>query len=193
MKINIRKIDGNWDAGYVLDKHTLRSDIVGQNNYGHPVWDTARSEAGEALFRLKYRGDFNMVEPIAAELARSIYPLFDSVGLIVPMPASNHRNRQPVAEIAEALGRIVQKPVFDELLSKTTNGQQLKDMVTKAEKQAALANSFTLHQGISTEGCWNALLVDDLYHTGASMEAACAALRSYTKIGHVFVAAVTWR
>ncbi len=177
----------------MLDKHTVRSELVGQNEYGHPVWDTTRSEAGEALFQLKYRGDFTMVEPIATELAKSIYPLFDGVGLIVPMPASNHRNRQPVAEVVEALGRIVQKPVFDELLTKTANGQQLKDMGTKAEKQAALANSFTLREGISNEGCWNALLVDDLYHTGASMEAACAALRSYTKIGRIFVAAVTWR
>lgn len=193
MKVSIRKIDGNWDAGYVLDKHTLHSQMVGQNEYGHPIWDTTRSEVGEALFQLKYRGDFNMVEPIATELAQSIYPLFENVGLIVPMPASNHRNRQPVTEIAEALGRIVQKPVFDEMLTKTANGQQLKDMNTKAEKQAALVDSFTLHRGIANEGSWNALLIDDLYHTGASMEAACAVLRGYTKIGDIFVAAVTWR
>ncbi|MHA6893593.1 ComF family protein [Ralstonia pseudosolanacearum] len=193
MQVNIRKIDGNWDAGYVLDKHTVHSELVGHNDYGYPVWNTTRSEAGEALFQLKYRGNFDMVEPIAAELAQSIYPRFGKVGLIVPMPASNHRNRQPVTEIAEALGRIVKRPVFEEMLTKTANGQQLKDLNTKAEKQAALADSFTLHEGIANEGCWNALLIDDLYHTGASLEAACAALRGYTKIGQIFVAAVTWR
>lgn len=193
MKINIKKITGVWDEGYVLDKHTLHSEITGHNEFGHPTWNTTRSEVGEALFKLKYRGNFDLVNPLAEELARSIYPLFDRVGLIVPMPASNSRNRQPVTEISEALGRAVKKPVFDELLSKTANGQQLKDLNTKEEKQAALAGSFTLHEGIHNDGHWNALLVDDLFHTGASLEAACAALRTYRKIAKIYVAALTWR
>lgn len=193
MKTNIRKIEGNWDAGYALDKHTVHSESTGHNEYGHPIWNTTRTEAGEALFQLKYRGNFDLVEVIATELAESIYPSFECVELIVPMPASNLRNRQPVIEIAEALGCIVQKPVFDELLTKTTNGQQLKDMTSKAEKQEALANSFALQKGIANEGCWNALLVDDLYHTGASLEAACAVLHGYNKINKIYVATVTWR
>ena len=133
------------------------------------------------------------VEPLAAQLKESIYPRFDQVDLIVPMPPSNFRNRQPVTELALELGKLVGKPVFDELLTKTANGQQLKDLSSKAEKQAALAASFTLHEGISNEGHWNALLVDDLFHTGASLEAACAALRAYRKIDRIYVAAVTWR
>ncbi|MFC0266463.1 ComF family protein [Kushneria aurantia] len=193
MKVNIRQIAGNWDAGYVLDKHSLHSEVVGQNALGYPVWNTTRTEAGEALFQLKYRGDFSQVESLAAELSESIYPRFDRVGLIVPMPASNFRNRQPVTELALGLGRLVGKPVFDELLTKTANGQQLKDLTSKADKQAALADSFTLHEGISNEGRWNALLVDDLFHTGASLEAACTALRTYRKIDRIYVAAVTWR
>jgi predicted amidophosphoribosyltransferase len=135
----------------------------------------------------------NQIEPLAAQLRETIFPLFDRVGLIVPMPASNFRNRQPVTELALALGKLVDKPVFDELLTKTANGQQLKDLHNKADKQAALANSFTLHEGIRNNGRWNALLIDDLFHTGASLEAACSALRTYQKIGHIYVAAITWR
>lgn len=193
MRVNIRQIVGNWDAGYVLDKHSLHSEIVGQNAHGYPVWNTTRTEVGEALFQLKYRGDFSRVGPLAAQLVESIYSRFDKVGLIVPMPASNFRNRQPVTELAMELGRLVDKPVFDELLTKTANGQQLKDLTSKADKQMALADSFTLHEGIGNEGRWNVLLVDDLFHTGASLEAACAALRPYRKIGRIYVAAVTWR
>ncbi|HGN2711667.1 ComF family protein [Pseudomonas aeruginosa] len=193
MKVNIRQIIGNWNDGYVLDKHSLHSEVVCQNAQGYPVWNTTRTEVGEALFQLKYRGDFSQIEPLAAQLSESIYPLFDRVGLIVPMPASNFRNRQPVTELALELGRLVGKPVFDELLTKTANGQQLKDLTNKADKQAALVNSFTLHEGISNEGRWNALLVDDLFHTGASLEAACTALRTYRKIDRIYVAAVTWR
>ena len=193
MEVNIKKIEGNWTLGYSLDKHTIRSTPIGYNEYGHMQFDTERPEAGEALFQLKYRGDFSQIEPLAAQLSESIYPLFDRVGLIVPMPASNFRNRQPVTELALELGRLVGKPVFDELLTKTANGQQLKDLTNKADKQAALVNSFTLHEGISNEGRWNALLVDDLFHTGASLEAACTALRTYRKIDRVYVAAITWR
>lgn len=193
MKVSVRGIIGNWDAGYVLDKHSLHSELMGENAQGHPIWHTTRTEAGEALFRLKYRGDFRQARPIAKQLAESIYPLFGRVDLIVPMPASNFRHRQPVVEIAMQLGEQVHKPVLDELLSKTFNGRQLKDLNCKVTKQAALSGSFTLHEGIVNEGCWNALLVDDIYHTGASLEAACATLHDYRKIGRIYVAAVTWR
>lgn len=176
-----------------MDKHTIRSEYAGDNEWGHPLWNTTRSEVGEALFQLKYRGDFTQVKVIAAELARIIYPHFGKVGLFIPMPPSNHRDVQPVTAIAKELGHIVRKPVFDQILTKTANGQQLKDLRTKAEKDAALANSFTLHENISNEGCWNALLIDDLFHTGASLEAASTALRKYSKIGKIYVATATWR
>ena len=193
MKTNLRQITGNWNAGFVLDKHTIQSELAGHNQWGQPEWNTTRSEAGEALFQLKYRADFSQAVPLAEELASSIYPKFHEVGRIIPMPASSPRNRQPVTAIAEALGRIVDRPVFDELLTKVANGQQLKDLHTKEEKQAALAGTFTVHEGITTDGCWNALLIDDLFDTGATVEAACAALRGYHKISKIYVAAITWK
>ncbi|WP_454743956.1 hypothetical protein [Cupriavidus necator] len=53
MKTNLKQIFGNWDLGYALDKHTLRSTYIGDNEYGHPQFNTERSEPGEALFQLK--------------------------------------------------------------------------------------------------------------------------------------------
>jgi predicted amidophosphoribosyltransferase len=101
-----------------------------------------------------------------------------------------------VNEIAGELGRLLNVPVFDDLIAKlagAAGGQQLKDLATKEEKIAALQGRLMLNQSIANEGCWNALLVDDLFHTGATMEAACAVLRPYSKIGHIYVAALTWR
>jgi predicted amidophosphoribosyltransferase len=77
------------------------------------------------------------------------------------MPASNPRARQPVTEVARALGKIVETPVFEALLLKTANGKTLKDLTTKDDKIAALANSFSIQDEISGEGPWNVLLVDD--------------------------------
>ncbi len=193
MKNAVRKIEGNWDLGYVLDKHVLSSIYTGDNAQGHAQFDTLRSEVGEALFQLKYRHDWKQIPLLAAEMAANLYPRYKNVEILIPMPASNIRARQPVTELTEALGRIVKIPVFEDLLRKKRNGKQLKDLTSKAEKAAALKDSFSVNDQISGEGEWNALIVDDLYATGASMEAACAALRSYPKVRKIYVAALTWR
>ncbi len=192
--VSIRQITGNWDVGYALDKHVLSSIYRGDNEYGYPFRNT-RSEVGEALFKLKYRGDWAQVDPLAEanELASSIYPKFANVGFLIPMPASNVRVKQPVTVLTQKLGQIVDKPVFDELLIRKPGGRQLKDIVIKAEKLEALKDSFSVNDAIEGTGRWNALLVDDLLDAGASLEAACAALRVYPKINKIYVATLTWK
>jgi predicted amidophosphoribosyltransferase len=191
-----KKIEENWDLGYALSKHTLSSEFTGYNEYGHPTFDTTRSEPGEALYQLKYRSDWSKVEPLAEEINKSLLPLFNEVGLIVPMCASVPRERQPVNEVARHLGKITNIPVFENLLSKSASPEeqpQLKNMGSKEEKDAALAGRFSISNEIGNEGTWNVLIVDDLFDTGASMDAACTALKTYSKIGRVYVAAITWK
>ena len=192
MQFGITKIEGNWDDGYVLSKHTISSTYLGDDDNGRPKFDTLRSEAGEALYQLKYRQDWNQVAPLAAELATHIWPLFDRIDLIVPMPASTQRQRQPVRELAWALATLVKAKASDTLLTKAPT-TQLKNLTTKEEKAAILEGQFTVADAIPGDAKHNVLLLDDLFHTGASMEAACEALRSYPKIGRIYVAAVTWR
>jgi predicted amidophosphoribosyltransferase len=196
MNISIKKLNGNWDLGYALSKHTLSSVFVGNDEYGHPKFDTTRSDAGEALFQLKYRSDWSKVELLAEEINKSLLPLFNEVGLIVPMCASVSRGRQPVSEVARHLAKIAEIPLFENLLLKSAapEGQlQLKNMGSKDEKAGALAGRFYINSEIGNDGAWNALIVDDLFDTGASMEAACAALKTYSKINRVYVAAITWK
>lgn len=194
MKTNIRPITDGWTDGYVLDKHTSSSVYLGEDEYGHARYDTTRTEVGEALYRLKYKDDWSQVAPLAAAVLDHIVPRLHRIGLIVPMPATHSRARQPVTEIARALGKLMAVPVFEKLLLKDNDGAtQLKNMRTKEEKEEALAGRFQIVDEIEGKGRWNALLIDDLFHTGASMEAACAALRSYAKIADVYVAALTWR
>ena len=140
MKVSLRNIYGPWDQGWVLDKHTITSTYIGDDQYGHPRFKTVRSEVGEATYQLKYHQDWKKVKPLARSLADNIYPKFKSVGFIVPMPASTARERQPVTEIAEALGVLVKKPVFTDLLRKARHGKSLKDLTTKGEKMAAIGD-----------------------------------------------------
>lgn len=196
MKVSLREIKGNWDRGFALDKHTLCSEFTGYNEYNRPTFHTTRTEVGEALYQLKYQHDWSMVQPLAQQIADSAVKLFPDFGLIIPMPPSQQRQRQPVSEIARALGEILEKPVFEGIITKKppeAGAPQLKNLTTKAEKDAALAGRFELNDAITNDGRWNALIVDDLFDTGASMEAACATLHGYAKIDQIFVTALTWK
>lgn len=196
MKNNILPLRGNWDIGYVLDKHKISSSYIGDNEFGYPQFDTLRTEVGEALYRLKYRQDFTQADPLAAEIQQHLLPRFDPIGLIVPMPATNPRPRQPVTEVARALAKRMGLTCFENLLVKApaaAGAPSLKDILGKEAKVAAMKGRFTINDEIVENGRWNALLVDDLYDSGASMEAACAALRTYPKIDRIFVAALTWK
>ena len=131
MQVQVRKLEGSWDLGYALHKHTLSSVYLGDDEYGRPRFDTTRSEPGEALYQLKYRSDWTQAQALAAQVQQSLLPLFGKIGLIVPMPASTMRARQPVNEIANELGRLTQTPVFDNIIVKAPapeGSPQLKNL-----------------------------------------------------------------
>jgi predicted amidophosphoribosyltransferase len=193
VKTNVRTIAGNWDEGHVLDKHTISSGFLGHDENGRPRFDTKRSEAGEALYQLKYQSDKSKAPLLAAAIAKDVVPLLGEFGMIIPMPASKPRPWQPVTEVARELGKLTGKPVFENLLVRAAQGQELKDLATKEEKKAVLKDAFKAEEIITNDGRWNALLVDDLFDTGASMEEATEALKKYKKVGSVHVAALTWK
>ena len=65
---------------HLLDKHTLSSTYLGDDEFGHPRFDTKRSEVAEALYQVKYRGDFSKSEPLASEIATYLIPRFGRIG-----------------------------------------------------------------------------------------------------------------
>lgn len=196
MQTNLKQITGNWDLGYALDKHSIKSVPIGHNESGHMQFDTTRTEVGEALFQLKYRNDWKQVEPLAEELKRTAFPLFSNVGLIVPVPPSQIRKRQPVFEIANTLAEKTGLTSFENIVQKTSanaSATPLKNLSSSTTKVAALAGRFSINDQITGNGKWNVLVIDDLYDTGASMQAVCGALKTYQKIGKIYVAALTWK
>ncbi|SDK53616.1 hypothetical protein SAMN05192566_1565 [Methylophilus rhizosphaerae] len=192
MDVNVKDIPGEWDLGYSLDWQTLSSIPIGHNAYGYMQYETTRPPIGEALFQLKYRSDYSQIPLIAAQMATTLAERFQNTSLVIPMPASRVRARQPVAEIAREYARIMGLPCIENLLVKTTPTAALKDMRTKEEREAALLNAFTCNN-VLVEGTHNVLIIDDLYDTGASLEAATRVLRSYPRVGQIYVATVTRR
>lgn len=194
LETNVRSISGNWSRGFALDKHMRSSTFLGYDEHGHPRFDNTRTEVGEAIYQLKYRGDWSRVEPLATQIVESIIPKLGSVGLIVPVPASTVRTRQPVYEIASSVAKRIGVNAFDNIVSvNSTKGASLKNLSTKEEKVEALKGRFQLSDAIPSNGRWNVLVIDDLFHTGASVEAVCAILATYSKIDKIYVAALTWK
>lgn len=190
MEVNIQRINGNWDLGYSLDKHVLQSVYLGENQWGHAEFDTTRSEVGEALFLLKYRSDFTQISAIADQMTKSLSQYFSTACLVIPMPASKQRARQPVREIAIKVAENMKIPCLENLLIKNVSTPQMKDIDSRDEKVDTLVKAFAINDVLG-DGDYDILIVDDLYDTGSSLEAATKVLNEYSKIRNIYVATVT--
>lgn len=193
MQGNIKAIYGNWDKGYALDKHMLRSTYLGDNEQGHPQFHNERTETGEAVYQLKYKYQWDKAEVLAQAVAEQIVPHLGPIGLVIPMPPSKQRAQQPVHVVAAALAKKLGVHSFEKILLKNYTGQSLKDLHAREEKVKALSGTISLSDKIAGDGKYNALVLDDLFDSGASMEAACAVLRTYAKIDKIFAVALTWK
>lgn len=190
MKVNVQEISGNWNHGYSLDKHTVSSIFIGYDEYNHALFNTIRTELGEALYQLKYKFDRNQVDPLAQQIVSSIGKHFQSASFIVPMPPSKSRAFQPVIEIAKQVAVLMNIPYIDTMLVKSVSSIQIKNIPLQEDRVKALCSIFKINDQLA-EGKYDVLIIDDLYDTGSSLEAATATLKQCTKINKVFVVTIT--
>jgi predicted amidophosphoribosyltransferase len=66
----------------------------------------------------------------------------------------------------------------------------MKDISNKTEKVEALCDTLYI-QDVLADGLYNVLIIDDLYDTGATLEAATIVLRSCSKVRNIYVATIT--
>ncbi|MBQ3423070.1 MAG: ComF family protein [Romboutsia sp.] len=191
MSINPSIICGNWDIGYSLDRHTLFSVYCGEDEYGHPIFDTTRSDLGELMYQLKYHQDISIID----EIMNLISPFLDkfskkySINAIIPVPPSNtNRTFQPVSILAEYIGNYLGKKVFYDFISKTNN-TQLKGLDSEA-KRKAIKGSIAKHQHFISNNV-NVLIVDDLYQTGSTLNEIVDVLRTDPNINEIYVLTIT--
>lgn len=174
VKIDPKEIKGPWDAGYVLDTHTVSSTMIGYNEFGHPEFDTLRSPLGELVYRLKYKHDKTTLAPITETVADFIKRSGIVAEVIVPMPPSRQRPNQPLFELAESLSKTLGIPLDTKSVSKTKPTPQMKDIGDYSERIAALRGALTVTADLAGK---RILLLDDLYQSGASMTAAAEEVR----------------
>lgn len=188
---NVRpmRIPGRWREGYVLDYHTLGSTYLGDDEYGHPMFDTKRSDVGELLYRLKYRSDSAVLEELVDAAARFVQSWNPGVTILVPVPPSRARPQQPVHLIAEALGRKIGIPVDARGVARVKEITELKNVYAYDDRLRLLEGAHTVEASVVRGQ--RVLLFDDLYRSGATMNAITAALYDEGAVADVYALALT--
>jgi competence protein ComFC len=183
-----RQIIGRWATGYALDLHTLSSVAVGTDEFGHTRFETTRPEIGELLYRLKYHSDVGAVEEIAEAAFQFLGNWRPDVDCIVPVPPTRVRAMQPVFMLADAIAKKVDVPVVN-CLTKSREIPELKDVSDFDERLRLLSGLYTVDASLVRGK--SVLLFDDLYRSGATMNAATATLYDPGKAARVSVLTIT--
>jgi competence protein ComFC len=183
-----RKILGKWREGFCLDLHTLSSVFVGYDEFGHPRFDTQRSEVGELLYRLKNKGDKTAAPEIVEAVGTLMKAWNPSVDILVPVPPSTQRTVQPVLVLAEAISQQLGIPLAA-CVKRTRDVPQLKNVFDLDERSKLLEGLHTVDK-LATQGK-RVLLFDDLYRSGATMNAITTELYDTGETADVFALTIT--
>jgi predicted amidophosphoribosyltransferase len=174
VEINPTRISGRGSNGFTLDVHTASSELLGHDEYGHPQFASKRSELGELLYKLKFRRDQSVIPEIAAVVGTFAESYLPTVDLIVPVPPSTPRTEQPVILLAHAIGARIGIPVFEDCVWKVRETSQLKNIFDFDQRLRLLDGAFEIDRSV-TNGK-RVLLFDDLYRSGATLNAVTSLL-----------------
>lgn len=193
--INPRKVFGNWFEGYTLDLHTISSTFLGYDEFGHEVFDTKRSDLGELLYKLKYKQNKNVLVDIievSVNFLINDWRINDIIDGIIPMPPSRtHRKLQPVIEISRGISVGLKIPLFENILRKDRERPELKKVFDYHERLEILKDNFIINDGPALIKGKQVLLFDDLFRSGATLNAVTEVIYREGKAQKVYVLALT--
>ncbi len=172
-KIDARKIEGPWDEGYASDRHTIRSEYVGDNEFGHPQFNTTRSEAGELLFKLKYRSDYGVIDQLADAAAGFVSAWNPDVDLLIPATPSRVRAKQPVFLLGAEIAKRLKIEFSSDFVTRRDALPELKN-VSREERTFLLKGAHDVR--VEKVRGRKILLFDDLFQSGSTMSAICQGL-----------------
>ena len=175
VSISPKRLPGKWTAAYSLDLHTISSDFLGYDEYGHAVFDTKRSEMGELLYRLKYKSDTSVARVIVESAVEFIREQKWAIDLVVPVPPSDaSRSFQPVMLLAQAIADELGVRCCIDCVVKVKDTPQLKGVFDPDKRRELLDNAFVVAaRQLSGK---KVLLFDDLYRSGATLNSILQAL-----------------
>lgn len=187
--VNPMMIPGRWRAGYVLDVHTTSSTYLGDDEFGRPRFDTTRSAVGELLYQLKYRSDRSVIPELVDTAIGFLRRWKPAVDIVVPVPPSRKRAFQPVLALADQIAQQFGLPYVPGAVTKVREVPELKNVFDYHERLRLLAGAHGVDQS-QVQG-QAVLLFDDLYRSGATMNAIASALIDEGRAADVFAFAIT--
>ena len=141
-----------------------------------------RSVSG-SLYRFKYEGRREYADYYGPGMARALDRFTEETGgghvpqVLVPVPCSAQRIRKrgynQAAVLAEKLSEIVRIPVDKEALKRSKDTKALRTM-SASERQNNLKRAF--HAYGNSVRLKSIMLIDDIYTTGATVDACAQAL-----------------
>lgn len=189
-EIRPMKISGRWREGYVLDFHTVGSSFLGHDEYGHPVFDTKRTEVGELLFQLKYRSETSALAELTRATTQFLTSWNPGAELIVPVPPSrSYRAVQPVMALAEGISKQLNIFVGKDCVTKVKDLPELKNVYEYHERLRFLSGAHAVDASVVAGR--KILVFDDLYRSGATMNAITAVLYDQGRAADVYAFAIT--
>jgi len=188
---NPKRLRGNWKDGYALDKHVLKSTFLGENEYGHPQFETQRSQLGEAVFQLKYRVDKSKISDISETVCDFIKNKWSDISFdyILPVPPSKIRATQPVIEIAKKVSRDLKISLSDTDIVKDKTTSQLKDLNNYDDRVEVLRDAFQTKTSNLSEKI--ILILDDLYSSGATLSVLTDVLYNKGRVRAIYILTLT--
>jgi len=162
------EIKGNWKKGYALDKHTISSEYLGKNEFGHDHYKTKRTIIGELVYQLKYKNDSSVVQKLVNEVKKCVSGI-DKFDFIIPILTSDtSRPKQPVQLVCNAISNEFNVPILSTALFKEKTTKELKNIAEKEERIKELKNVIKISDIDKLRGK-KILLIDDLYRSGATL------------------------
>lgn len=187
---------GEWYKGYAIDSHTVSSYLLSDGTY-----DTTRSDIGELLYRFKYANNYdvlNTISNITIDFASKIFSGYglgswrhwtSEIDVIIPIPPTNHnREYQPVIELTKRISELSNVPCDLNYLQKKTH-QELKSIDDNEQRKKILRNAFLI-ENQKYKGK-TILLFDDIFRSGATLNAATQILKEKGKIDYIYVLTLT--
>jgi predicted amidophosphoribosyltransferase len=188
MTLHPQTIKGSWRSGIVLDWHTVGSELIGADEFGHPIFETTRTEIGELLYQFKYRSNRRAFEKLIAIAAERLAGSRGKFDLVLPVPPSNP-SRTVTQRIAAGLAGTLAAATSTTALTKVRATNELKSVTDPEKRKELLTGVFAAD---AKQLCGKrVLLVDDLYRSGATLEAATQAAYTQGKASDVCAFAVT--
>jgi predicted amidophosphoribosyltransferase len=168
-------IVGSWKKGYAFSIHTLKSEHIGDDQYGRPRFNTTRSPMGQCLYEVKYHQDTSSVNRIIDLLSKDddFRKFVESIDVILPVPPSNKNRRwQPVILVAQEIARIFRKDMRQDILA-SSNSEEVKNLDTE-EKYDRIKKSIAVEKLLDKSQ--KILIFDDVFDSGSTLLAISDAL-----------------